>query len=286
MRFILLTILMLPLVGGFALAESIDVRFLRSVPLGETPLQTVTTADGQKIYVLTDQGNIQIYSADGSLQGIFAAGPEVTGITPQGPNRLVLQMAARQEMVLVALEPVVEISTEGAPTLGKAEAPVTITVFDDFECPYCAKAVPLLKQVLAAYPDQVKMVYKNFPLAMHKHAQAVALAGLAAERQGKFWRLHDLLFENYNQLNPQKIQQLAEQAGLDMGKFDQDRNDPKLAQQLQLDMQEGQRVGVRGTPTIFVNGRRLPQRSKAAFDQLIQAELAKSSAAAKTKSAQ
>jgi protein-disulfide isomerase len=210
------------------------------------------------------------------LQGSFAAGPGVSGITPQGPNRLILQLAERKEMVLVALEPLVKISTEGAPTLGPADAPVTIAVFDDFQCPYCAKAVPLFKEVQAAYPEQVKLVFKNFPLGMHKHARAAAVAGLAAQRQGKFWPLHDLLFENYSQLNPQKIQQLAEQAGLDMVKFEQDRTDPQLNRQVSADLQEGQRIGVRGTPTVFVNGRRLPQRSKAAFDQLIQAELAKS----------
>jgi protein-disulfide isomerase len=195
-------------------------------------------------------------------------------------------MAERKEMVLVVLEPVVKISIEGAPSLGNQDAPVTIVVFDDFECPYCAKAVPLLKEVLAAYPEQVKLVYKNFPLSMHKHALAAAIAGLAAERQEKFWPLHDLLFANYNQLNAQKIQQLAAQAGLDMTRFELDRNDPKLAQQVNLDMQQGQQIGVRGTPTIFINGRRMPQRSREAFDQLIQAELAKVPAAAAKSSEQ
>ncbi|HEY5673217.1 MAG TPA: thioredoxin domain-containing protein [Malonomonas sp.] len=274
MRYLLLTILLLPLFSSPTLAD-VDVRFLRSIPLNETPLQTVATADGQQIYVLTDQGNVQIYSADGQLQGVFVAGPDVTGITPQGPSWLILQLAGRKEMVQVALEKIEQIATEGAPSLGNSAAPVTIVVFDDFECPYCAKAVPLLKEVLASYPEQVKLVYKNFPLSMHQHAVAAAIAGLAAEKQGKFWPLHDLLFDNYNQLNPEKIQQLAKQAGLDMVRFEQDRSDPQLAQQVNLDMQQGQQLGVRGTPTIFVNGRRLPQRSKAAFDQLIQAELAK-----------
>jgi protein-disulfide isomerase len=173
------------------------------------------------------------------------------------------------------LEQVAQIETEGAPSLGNSAAPVTVVVFDDFECPYCAKAVPLLKEVLASYPEQVKLVYKNFPLSMHKNALAAAIAGAAAEKQGKFWPLHDLLFDNYNRLNPEKIQQLAKQAGLDMVRFEMDRNDPKLARQVNQEMQQGQKLGVRGTPTIFVNGRKLPQRNKAAFDQLIQAELAK-----------
>lgn len=274
MRFIFVTVCILLLSVTAVMAASVDVRMLRSVQLGEVPVQTVATADGKRIYVLTELGNIQLYAADGSLQGTFAAGAEVTGITPQGASRLILQMAGRKEMVLVALEPVVQIVTEGSPTLGAADAPITVAVFDDFECPYCAKAVPLLKEVLATYPDQVKLVFKNFPLGMHKNARAAAVAGLAAERQGKFWPLHDLFFENYNKLNPQKIQELAEQAGLDMAKFDQDRSNPQLSQQVNRELQEGQKIGVRGTPSIFVNGRRLQQRNKAAFDQMIQAELA------------
>lgn len=264
-------------------ASRVDVRMLRTVSLNANPVQVVATADGQRIYALTDKGEIQLFSANGDLVGIFDAGPDVTGITPQGSNRLVLAMGQKQQLLLIALEPVVQISTVGAPSMGPDDAPVTIVIFDDFECPYCAKAVPLVKGVVSAYSDQVKLVFKQFPLGMHKNARAAAIASLAAEQQGKFWPLHDLLFANYNKLNPAKIEQLAEQAGLDMIRFKVDRSNAKLEQQLNADMQEGQQIGVRGTPTIFINGRRLPQRSRAAFDQLITEELAKLTAAEKAK---
>ncbi|APG27157.1 hypothetical protein A7E78_04485 [Syntrophotalea acetylenivorans] len=113
-------------------------------------------------------------------------------------------------MTLLALQPVVSLKTAGTPFLGAPEAPIEIAVFDDFECSYCARAVPLFKQVLETYPGKVKLVFKNFPLGMHKNSRAAATAALAAERQGKFWPLYDLLFENYNKLNPQKIHELAE----------------------------------------------------------------------------
>ncbi|AMV70641.1 Disulfide bond formation protein D precursor [Desulfuromonas sp. DDH964] len=277
----LLTILTLLLSATSLLADSVDVRLLRSVSLGETPRQVVASADGQRIYVLTTTGQVQLYSADGQIQGRFEVGPEVTGITPQGAERLILQSAERQEMTLLALQPVVSLKTAGAPSLGAPDAPVEMVIFDDFECPYCAKAVPLLKQVLEAYPGKVKLVFKNFPLKMHKNARAAAAAALAAERQGKFWPLHDLLFENYNKLNSQKIRELAEQAGLDLARFDQDRNDPALQQVINADMQEGKKVGVRGTPTVFINGRRLQNRSMAGFKQMIDAELARQQTAKK-----
>ncbi len=271
----LLAVLILLLSATSLLADSVDVRLLRSVALGETPRQVVASADGQRIYVLTTTGTVLLYSADGQKQGTFEVGPEVTGISPQGADRLILQSAGRQEMSLLALQPVVSLKTAGAPSLGAPDAPVEIVIFDDFECPYCAKAVPLLKQVLEAYPDKARLVFKNFPLKMHKNARAASAAALAAERQGKFWPLHDLLFENYNKLTPQKIRELAEQVGLDMARFDQERNDPALQQIINADLQEGQKVGVRGTPTVFINGRRLQQRSMAGFKQMIEAELAR-----------
>ncbi len=275
MRILLMTLLLLPLLTAPLWAASVDARLLRTVPIDKAAKQVVASPDGQQIYILTEAGDIHIFAADGTPQGTFPAGKEVTAIAPQGRNRLILISADKQEMQLVGLEPVVEIDTAGAPTLGPADAPVSIVVYDDFECPFCAKAVPLLKEAQQSYPDQVKLVFKNFPLSMHKNARAAATAALAADKQGKFWPLHDLLFENYNKLNPQKIQELAQQVGLDMTRFNTDMADPALQQRINQEMQEGQKIGVRGTPSIFINGRRLQQRNKAGFDQLIQAELAR-----------
>ncbi len=182
-------------------------------------------------------------------------------------------------MRLIAIESVVQLQTEKSPTLGKADAPITIAVFDDFECPYCAKAVPLFKQVMQQYSGKVKMVFKNFPLSFHKNARPAAIAALAADRQDKFWQFHDLLFANHSQLTAAKIQQLAEQAGLNMEQFNRDRADQELQRMINNDLQEGKKVGVRGTPTVFINGRRLPQRSLPAFSQMIEAELARLAAA-------
>ena len=276
MRTLLLFSLAFLLSASPLLANSqVEVRMLRSIQLDHTPKQIATTADGQRIYVLTETGEIQLFSSNGDPLGRFDAGPDVTGISPQGSNRLILEMKAQKEMMLVMLEPVVQIPTEGSPSMGPEDAPVTIVIFDDFECPYCAKTVPLVKNVVSSYKDQVRLVFKHFPLGMHKHAKAAAIASLAADKQGKFWPFHDLLFANYNKLSEQKIIDLAEKAGLDMLRFTKDRNDPRLQQKLASDQQEGRKIGVRGTPTIFINGRRLPQRNRNAFDQMIKTELAK-----------
>ena len=135
--------------------------------------------------------------------------------------------------------------------------------------------MPVLEQVLEKNPNQVKLVFKNFPIRNHKFAMPAAIAALAAERQGKFWEFHDLLFKDYNHLNEQKIKEIAQQLKLDMDKFDKDRKDPQIRAMINRDLAEGNQAGVRGTPTVFVNGRLLRNRSPAGFQQLIEKALQK-----------
>jgi len=130
--------------------------------------------------------------------------------------------------------------------------------------------------VLEQYPNDVKLVFKNFPLTrIHKFAMDAAVASMAANQQGKFWEFHDELFKNYNNLNAEKFDELAQAVGLDMEQFNQDRQNPALAAMGQRDLKDGVEAGVRGTPSIFVNGRLLQQRSLPGFKQIIDEELAK-----------
>jgi protein-disulfide isomerase len=133
--------------------------------------------------------------------------------------------------------------------------------------------VPVLEQVLEKYPNEVKLVFKNFPLRNHKFAMPAAIAALAAEKQGKFWEFHDLLFKDFNRLNAQKVKEIAQQLNLDMEKFDKDQQDPQIRAMINRDVSEGNRVGVRGTPTVFINGRLLRNRSMTGFQNLIEKSL-------------
>jgi len=127
--------------------------------------------------------------------------------------------------------------------------------------------------VLKKYPRDVKLVYKNFPLRMHSFAAKAAQAAMAADRQGKFWSMYDKIFASYNSLSDEKLKAFAKEIGLDMKKFEQDMNSAAVKRQIQLDMQIGARAGVRGTPTIFINGRRLKNRSLQGFSAKIDALL-------------
>jgi protein-disulfide isomerase len=135
--------------------------------------------------------------------------------------------------------------------------------------------VPLLEQVLEKYPDDVKIVFKNFPLRNHKFAMKAATAALAAESQGKFWEFHDLLFKNYNKLNDQKISEIALELRLNQTKFNTKMKDPMITAMIRQDVREGAQAGVRGTPTVFINGRLLKKRSLQGFQAAIDKELQK-----------
>jgi protein-disulfide isomerase len=165
-----------------------------------------------------------------------------------------------------------------SPAKGPANAPVTLTVFSDFQCPYCSRLVPIVDDVLAKNPDKVRVVFKQFPLRMHNMAQPAALASLAAHEQGKFWPMHDLLFANSAQLSEEKIRSLAKEAGLDMARFDRDRNAPRLRDEIQRDMTLGQQAGVQGTPTVYLNGKLLRERTPQGVQALIDREVARAKA--------
>jgi protein-disulfide isomerase len=135
--------------------------------------------------------------------------------------------------------------------------------------------VPLLEQVLEKYPDDVKIVFKNFPLRNHKFAMEAATAALAAESQGKFWEFHDLLFKYYNKLDDQKIREIALGLGFDPAEFEKKMKDPKINAMIRQDLRDGSQAGVRGTPTIFINGRRLNNRTPQGFQAAIDKELQK-----------
>jgi protein-disulfide isomerase len=129
--------------------------------------------------------------------------------------------------------------------------------------------------VLDKYPNNVKLVVKNYPLPMHKFAYKAATAALAANAQGKFWEFHSKLFKNYKAMNDDKIQDIAKELGLNMDKFNKDMQSPAIKSLIERDMNNGRQAGVRGTPTVFINGKKLRNRSLPGIYQVIDAELKK-----------
>lgn len=270
---LLLIILSLLLWTAPSFGGVVKLQELKTMQLDSTPKQITSTDDGRRLYILNEDSQILIYTLGGELQGQVAVDPEVDHISPLGPQHLLLQKSTQKQVVVAMLEISQQIDITASPVFGAETAPVTIAIYDDFECPYCAKSALLLKQVVEKYTGRVKMAFKNFPLSSHRNARNAALTALAANQQGKFWELHDLLFENFNSLNPNKIDALAAQTGLDMEQLKKDRDAPQITALLARDISEGTEIGVRGTPTIFINGRLLQDRSMDGFSRLIEEEL-------------
>lgn len=148
-----------------------------------------------------------------------------------------------------------EFTLEGTPRKGPEEAPVTIVEFADFECPHCRKAAGLMDEIVEEYDGKVAHYFKFFPLSSRGNSQLAAKAAAAAQLQGKFWPMHDLIFENQRSLSRDKIMGFARRIGLNFQKFKKDLQSKEVTQMVANAKQEGNQAGVRGTPAIYVNGR-------------------------------
>ena len=133
--------------------------------------------------------------------------------------------------------------------------------------------------MIEKYPNDVKVVFKHFPIRSHPYSEKAARASVAADRQGKFWEFHDKLFDNYKDLSDTKIYEIIRDLKLDRDKFEKDWKNPAVDAKVEADQQEGSKIGVRGTPAVFVNGRRLRKRNIEGISALIDDELNKLQAA-------
>lgn len=154
------------------------------------------------------------------------------------------------------LDDQVTIPVAGSPELGPPNAAITLVEFSDFQCPYCAAAVPQIQAVMKAYPTQVKLIFKQFPLSNHPQADLAATAALAAQKQGKFWQLHDAMYQSQDDLSRRAILAMAAQVGIDVKRMEDDMDSTAIRETVVRDVQDGNKAGVEGTPTIFVNGQR------------------------------
>jgi protein-disulfide isomerase len=173
-----------------------------------------------------------------------------------------------------------KVDLAGAPFKGSADAIVTIIEFSDFECPFSTRVNPTIKSILEdpKYKGKVRVAFKQLPLPFHRNAKAAAEAALAANEQGKFWEMHDILFDNQKKLTRPDLDGYAQQIGLNIGKFKKAMDSNKFAKQVAADQAQARKFGARGTPHFFVNGKRLsgaqplPKFQAAVDDALKRAE--------------
>ncbi len=168
---------------------------------------------------------------------------------------------------------IVQIPVEDSPVRGSNTASVTVVEFSDFQCPFCSRAAPIVTKLLAEFKGQVRLVFKHLPLPFHPHARLAAAAAEAAREQGKFWEMHDLLFQNMDALERSDLLGYAQQLGLDVSRFETALDNPETYARLERDLDQARRVGANGTPTFFVNGLRLTNYTETPFRRAIQRAL-------------
>jgi protein-disulfide isomerase len=191
----------------------------------------------------------------------------------EAAKAFVEQVKKRAQVQILLPIPRSQVAATG-PAKGPANAPVTIVEFSDFECPYCSTARKTVEQVVAAYPGKIRLVFRDFPLPFHSNAQKAAEAGLCADEQGKFWEIHDKMFDQQDKLTVADLKANAKALGLDSAKFDQCLDSGKLAAKVKESVEAAQAAGISGTPAFFVNGRLLSgAQPLEKFKELVDEEL-------------
>ncbi len=256
-------------------ANAVEWNLKRELILESTPLDMVASADAKTVYILVP-GKILAYStAENTVIDFINVDASADRLLLGKDNLFIVTSSAGKTLKSYQVEMKHQIDVSGLPFRGQDNAPVVIAIYSDYQCPFCGKIDPMIQQVLEKYPKKVKVVYKNFPLSFHKVARPAAAAALAAAEQGKHLEFHEKLFGNIGALSETKIQEIAKELNLDLERFNKRMQDKAVVQLIERDIAEAKRIGVNSTPSIFVNGRPLKQRSFQGFQEMIDAELKK-----------
>lgn len=241
------------------------------------PVHFVQSLDGRMVFILGEDSKVYLYSTEGQKLGVIPVDPGTIAIdiTPRGEMLYLMDKSGAYKALDISFAK--DIDLTGSPIKGNEKAPVALVVFSDFQCPFCSKVHPLLEEVMKKNPDTVKIIFKHMPLGMHQQAEPAARAAIAAQAQGKFWEMHDALFAaaTGGGLSAEAIDKAATTAGLDMTKFKADVNSPATQERLGKDLTAARLAEVNGTPTLFVNGRRVNSPSPEFIQKMIDQEMAK-----------
>jgi protein-disulfide isomerase len=235
-------------------------------------VKKVTEADAQKFF---DQNRNRINGEFTQLKSQIIE--YLNDIERNKAEKAFAEQLLRAATVQVFLRrpetPVYSIATDDQPWRGGERAAVSIIEFTDFQCPSCAKTQRVIDDVIKEYGDQVKLIVRDFPLQQHANAFKAAEAAEAARDQGKYWEFIAVLFQNQQALDVVKLKEYATQVGLDRTKFDESLKSNRYADKVMRDLDEGTRIGVNSTPTLFVNGKLVRERTREGLKAAIEAAI-------------
>ncbi len=246
----------------------------QSWQIGTEPLDFAQSLDNTKVFILGSDSQVHVYDINGNKIGSIPVDKGVIAIdiAPRG-EALYLINKTKRTYTALDISVIRNIDTSGAPFLGDENAPISIIVFSDFQCPHCRAVHPLLKQVLAQNKGKVKIVFKHFPLQGHDLAKPAALATIAAQNQGKFWAMHDAVFAAQGKIKQHDLEKMAVEIGLDMEQFQKDLAAISTSQRLYKDMADARQAGISGVPALYLNGQKIKNRSLEAIQNMINREL-------------
>ena len=277
--FFLLIICFFCCMSGFKKIANAKIEWsvLNNVALDDSPKDIALSSDGANAYILCSK-NILVYSIQ---ENKITDNIPVTGNFSQialsnDGEKIFITNTESKELSIIEISEIYNIPVEQSPVIGKLDAPVSVVAFLDFQCPYCAKVYPVLEQLLEKYPKDVKLVIKHYPLRMHRFAENASLAALAVSKQQKYQQITKIFFDNYKTLNDDTIKKYVEEAGLDMKAFNTAYSDPSLKNIIRQDTNLGAKSKVRGVPALFINGRRVKNRSLNGLSYMVEQELSKS----------
>ncbi|BBO74784.1 hypothetical protein DSCW_22010 [Desulfosarcina widdelii] len=257
------------------LQAAFEYKSILKADIDGTVLDVAADPAAELVFLLTPEAVLIYSTEDKAVLDRIPLDGRFDRIAYQPEDRLVLTAAKPARINIVQFSRIYAIDLTGRAVKGPKDAGVTLVVFDDYQCPYCARLERFTHQLLDIYPDDLNYAIKHFPLSSHPLANQGAAAALAAGNQGKFWEFHGLLLENHDQLSEEKITEIATGLNLDMEKFNRDRASEQIQKIITEDVANGRQVGVTGTPSVFLNGKRIQNRQIGNLPALISQELEK-----------
>ena len=253
---------------------SLNWRAELSWPIPAKPIDIAQSLDNKRVFILGDDACIYIFEPNGRQLGSMPVDPNINAIDISARGDLLFVTNTKDNTYnALSISFNQNIDITGAPVRGKIDAPVTLVLFSDFECPWCGRLEPTLDQLLKQNKDKLRIVFKHMPLAMHDYAQPAALAAIAAQRQGKFWEMHDALFL-VKDWNDSVVEKTAQSIGLNMEKFHADLASPETQAQLAKDARDAQEADISATPSLYINTKPVRDRSLSAMQKMVDEALA------------
>ena len=189
-------------------------------------------------------------------------------------SSFVQQLRDKYEVRVTLDPPRTRVALDDDASRGPEDAPITIVEFSDYQCPYCKRAEETVEQVIARYPDKIRVIYRDYPLHFHQNAKTASMAAECAEEQGKFWEMHKAIFTDQSKLSSEQLTQTAGSIGLEVEPFKECLESNRYAAEVDNDFNDGQSYGVTGTPTFFINGIMIVgAQGVDAFSEIIDREL-------------